>query len=470
MLFEKIKQFIKTLAFRLTIYYAAIFTVSAVGALFVIYLVTSTVLLKNLDLDLQKDVEEYGYLLKEEGIKPLLKELQVEAANEGSENFFFRLISAEGKEILTSGLTTWQGLEEAMAVVEMIDTGRDEIFFQNISSPELEYEARVAYAKLAPGIYMQMGESKEENDEILEVIVGVFIRTLLLILPLGAVTGWFMARRALAGVEEVTRTARRISKGDFTHRVPIKSRGYEIERLATTFNYMLDRINALISGIREVTDNIAHDLRSPITSMRGTVETTLMNTPNIADYKHMAGNTIEECDRLLGMINAMLDISEAETGAESLDIQAIDVPEVVRQACELFQPLAEEKDISLTLKASNSCHIRGDIKKIQRLVANLLDNALKYTSPGGAVSVEVACGDKGVEVRVDDNGIGIAGDELPHIFQRFFRSDQSRSQEGTGLGLSLAQAIAHAHGGCIDVQSEPGKGSSFVLKLPKAEL
>ena len=470
MLFEKISRFGRTLAFRLTVYYALIFTVSAGCALFVIYFMTSAVLDRNLDLDLRGDVEEYVDLLGEEGVDPLFKELQAETRYEGSENFFFRIVSAEGKEIIASDLSPWQGLEKSTDLAEKIKASSDELFFQTLNPLELEYEARVVYAKLTPEIYLQMGESTEENVEILEIIVGVFAQTLMLLLPIGAVTGWFMARRALSGVEEVTRTARQISKGDFTSRVPIKSRGYEIERLATTFNYMLDRINALVTGIREVTDNIAHDLRSPITSIRGTAETTLLNSPNASDYRNMAGNTIEECDRLLGMINAMLDISEAEAGAEKLEIQAISVPEVVHHACDLFQPLAEEKEMSLTLKASKSCHILGDIKKIQRLVANLLDNALKYNSPGGAVKVEVNCDDNDVKVRVDDNGVGIAEKDLPHIFQRFFRCDKSRSEEGTGLGLSLAQAIARAHGGSIDVQSVPGKGSSFTLTVPKADV
>ncbi len=468
MWFAKMRLAVNTLAFRLTVYYAAIFTISAVIALLVIYLMTSAVLLQNLDEDLQVDVAELAAMFHEEGLNPLLEELQSEANSEGTEEFFFRLINADGQELLTSDLSPWRGLENPAAVIRMIEAKKG-VQLKTLELPEWEQAARVVYARIAPGLYLQMAESLEENEELLEIIVGIFARTLILILLLGAGTGWIMARRALSGVEEVTRTARRITKGDFSQRVPVKSRGHEIERLATTFNYMLDRIHALITGIREVTDNIAHDLRSPITSIRGTAETTLMTAESIDDYKVMAGNTIEECDRLLGMINAMLDLSEADAGAGKLKVEQVDVTRLAAQACELFQPLAEEKELTLALQAPLHCTILGDTKKIQRLVANLLDNALKYTPTGGTINVAVSCDDLKVEIAVNDNGIGIAGHDLPYIFQRFYRCDKSRSQEGTGLGLSLALAIARAHGGDIAVKSEIDKGSSFVVTMPRAQ-
>ncbi len=465
-MFEKFKRVIKTLAFRLTVTYAAIFTLSAVAALLVSYLMTSAVLLENLDEELLEDVEDLSELVAPGKTEPLLEELQSEAEEEDPETFFFRLLSPDGKEILTSDLEDWEGLESATAVKSSIDSSAG-VTLKTLELPDQESKTRVAYARLAEGYYLQLGEALEENDEILEIIVGIFARTLLLILLLAAITGWLMARRALSGVEEVTLTARRITKGDFSQRVPVKSRGHEIERLATTFNYMLDRIHALITGIREVTDNIAHDLRSPITSVRGTAETTLMMAENIDDYKAMAGNTIEECDRLLGMINAMLDLSEADAGADKLEVCEVDVTQVVKQACELFQPLAEEKHLAMILQAPTTCTTLGDTKKIQRLVANLLDNALKYTPAGGKVNVSVSCDDVKVEIAVNDNGVGIAGHDLPYIFQRFYRCDKSRSEEGTGLGLSLALAIAKAHGGNIEVQSEIDKGTSFVVTMSK---
>ena len=465
MLFEKINQACKTLAFRLTVYYAAIFTLSLVAAFAVVYFMTSSVLLENMDEDLLEDVEEYVAMLSDEGEEPLLDELHSEDASESPEEFFFRLMDQDGTILLASDLDLLDELEPEDELVKAIKAAR-EPYLETRRFAKLGHDIRVVHAQLASGHFLQMGESFAEQDEILEIIVEVSIQTLLALLFLSVIFGWWMARRALVGVEEVTQTARQISKGNFAHRVPLKARGLEIERLATTFNYMLDRINALITGIREVTDNIAHDLRSPITSIRGTAETTLMTAETLENYRRMTGNTIEECDRLLEMINAMLDISEAEAGAEKYEMVSIDLTRVVNQACELFRPLAEDKGLVLSVETPHRCVINGDTRKIQRLIANLLDNALKYTPTGGAVIVSVICDEDNVEVRVNDTGIGIAESELTHIFQRFYRCDQSRTEEGTGLGLSLALAIAKAHGGAIKVQSMLGKGSSFILKLP----
>jgi len=194
---------------------------------------------------------------------------------------------------------------------------------------------------------------------------------------------------------------------------------------------------------------------------------TLTTGKSMDDYRSMAANTIEECDRLLQMIKTMLDISEAEAGVAKLDMKEIDITQVIREACELFQPLAEDKRVYIEHKLPRTCLARGDIQRVQRMVANLLDNALKYTPPGGVVSIS-ANGDRNqILVSVCDTGIGISQNDLPHIFDRFYRCDHSRSEPGIGLGLSLSLAIARVHGGNITVDSTPGKGSTFTVTLPK---
>jgi signal transduction histidine kinase len=283
-------------------------------------------------------------------------------------------------------------------------------------------------------------------------------------------TGWFMARRALLGVEEVTRTALRISEGAFKERVHVQAKGEEIQRLAATFNGMLERIEALITGMREMSDNVAHELRTPITRIRGVAEMTLNAERSVNDYEDMAANTIEACDRLLGMINTMLDVSEAEAGASKLTFAEIDMADVVRGACELYQPAAEGKGVTLISRISGNHSVYGDIRRIQRVVVNLLDNAVKYTPPGGTVTVSVNEQQGQVVISFDDTGIGISEDDLPHIFRRFYRCDRSRSEAGFGLGLSLAKAIVGAHGGNITATSVLGKGSRFTVILPRRPL
>jgi len=197
-------------------------------------------------------------------------------------------------------------------------------------------------------------------------------------------------------------------------------------------------------------------------------EVTLTTGKEIGEYEAMAAGTVEECDRLIGMINTMLMITKAESGLHRLDEQEVDLTRLVRDACELLEPVAEDKGLSLACETPEAFPLVGDPPMIQRILANLLDNAIKYTPSGGAVKVSLSEKDgREALVTVHDTGIGIPADDLPHIFERFYRCDHSRSQPGTGLGLSLARALANAHQGDITVTSTSGQGSTFTLTLPR---
>jgi len=317
---------------------------------------------------------------------------------------------------------------------------------------------------------LQLGQSMENLSRIIEIFRKVFIITMAVLFFLAVVVGWFMARRALVGVETVTQTARRISDGSLEKRVPVKKGVDEIDQLAITFNQMLDRIQKLVTGIKEMSDNIAHDLKSPITRIRGIAEISLTAGSTIDDYEGMAANTIEECDRLLEMINTMLIISKTEAGVGQLDCQEMDIAGLVRDACVLFQSPAEDKGLKLVCRTPEKFSIYGDMRLIQRMIANLLDNAIKYTPPSGTINVGVDSKDnQSAHVSVKDTGIGIPEQDLPHIFERFYRCDPSRSQVGTGLGLSFSRAVARAHNGDITVASAPDRGSTFTVILPKSQ-
>jgi heavy metal sensor kinase len=323
------------------------------------------------------------------------------------------------------------------------------------------------YGVIGPGKLVQIGRSLEDDELFMEAFRDRFVLLMTGLIIFGGLIGWFMARRALQGVEEVAQTAEDISKGAIERRVPLKARGAEIDRLATTFNDMLDRIHALICGMREISDNIAHDLRSPLTRIRGVAEMTLTSGKSVGEYESMAGNTIEECDRLLEMIETMLAISELEAGAGNLAVEEVDMAGVVEDACELFQPLAEDKGISVVTEVVTSSFVNGDTQRLQRLVANLLDNAIKYTESEGTIRVSLDGDEAQVLLSVKDTGEGISGDDLANIFERFYRCDPSRSKAGVGLGLSLVMAIVRSHGGDVAVTSYPGKGSTFTVSLPR---
>ena len=327
---------------------------------------------------------------------------------------------------------------------------------------------RILYAMINPSIILQVGLVMESYSRFLAAFKGIFIITMSILILAAAGLGWFMARRAVSGVEAVTRTARKISGGTLEERVLIKGQGDEIDQLAQTFNQMLDRIQILVTEIKEMTDHIAHDLRSPLTRIRGHAEVTLTTAKSLTEYETMAADTIEECDRLLDMINTMLLISKTESGVDIISVEEVDLAVLVHEACELFLPTTEDKGVKLSCEVPERSLLKADTRMIQRLLSNLLDNAIKYTPSGGSVTVSIVEQEENLVLIVKDTGIGISPGDLPRIFERFYRCDQSRSLEGIGLGLSLARAIARAHGGDIVAASKPNEGSTFRVILPKS--
>lgn len=311
------------------------------------------------------------------------------------------------------------------------------------------------------------GISHHALSELKEDFLHFFGLPLGVVVILSAAGGWLMARRALSGVGMVTRTALEISKGALDRRVPVRGGRSEIDRLAQTFNQMVDRVQALISQMKEITENIAHDLRSPVTRMRASAELALMDQSANDAQTTMAGTIIGECDRLLSMINTMLDISEAEAGLTRLQAGEVDLARILLDVCDLYQPLAEDQDVELVADLPDSLLLVGDRSRLQRVFANLLDNAIKYSSRGGRVTVSAAGDENSARATVEDCGMGIGEDDLPHIFDRFYRAEKSRSATGNGLGLSLARAFVLVHGGSITASSRIGSGSRFVVRLPR---
>jgi len=306
--------------------------------------------------------------------------------------------------------------------------------------------------------------------ELLEAYQSFFGYALGVVVLVSLAAGWFLARRALSGVEDVRRTAQSIAKGAFDSRVPVKDTGDEIDQLAITFNGMLAQIETVLSSMKEVNDNIAHDLRSPISRMRGIAEVTLSSETAAQEYPMVLGRVIEECDRLLGMINTMLDISEAEAGIARLQLTEVDLSKMVRDVIDLFGPLAEGKHVTVDLRVPESLLLQADVRKLQRVLSNLLDNAIKYTPSNGSIMISAYEEDQAVRITLSDTGIGIPEPELNHVFDRFYRGEKSRSEPGNGLGLSLARALITAHHGTITVTSVPGQGSEFIITLPQKPL
>jgi heavy metal sensor kinase len=363
-------------------------------------------------------------------------------------------------------MASWEDIAIRKEAISQLLGGAERVI-ETVLLTKRNDQVRILYALIGPGVILQVGQSMENYTRIMAAFRSVFLATMALLIGLATGVGWFMARRAVSGVEEITKTAQGISRGTLATRVPLKGRGDEIDQLAMTFNQMLDRIQSLVVEIRQMGEDIAHDLKSPLTRIRGMAEIALTTDRTPAEYEAMAAGAIEECDRLLVIINTMLMISKTEAGVEKPARDTIDLADLVQESCELFGATAEDRGLKLSCAVPDRCVIVGDARMLQRLLANLLDNAIKYTAPGGKVDVSlVQRAGRDATITVKDTGTGIAESDLPRIFERFYRGDRSRSESGTGLGLSLARAIARAHGGDITVESRLGAGSLFAVTLP----
>jgi heavy metal sensor kinase len=464
---KKLTELWRTLAFRLTLWYAGVFLLSAAIAFaFFLYLITAT-LRGRTDQELLTGVRSLSAVMVRQGLEAVKRQAVLESQAAGEQKIFIQLVYPDGRLFSSSNMSYFQHIPvSAAAIGRMLEQG--EPLFATVRSPDRSHEIRVVYAQIGPGLVVHLGQAMEDLARVIDVFQRVFTVVMAALFILAAVIGWFMARRALSGVERVTRTAQRISGGSLTERVPVRGREDEIDQLAVTFNRMLDHIQSLMAGIKEMTDNIAHDLKSPITRIRGQAELALTGGGRQAEYEAMAGSAVEECDRLLDMIDTMLFISRTEAGVTRPQHQEMNLAAVVGDACRLFEALAEEKRIRLSCDTPQTLPLSGDTRLIQRMLANLLDNAIKYTPSGGAVSVSARRSPQDrATIDVKDTGPGISAADLPHIFERFYRGDPSRTQAGAGLGLSFARAVAHVHGGSITVESSPA-GSAFSVEIPAA--
>jgi len=467
MFLKRLNKVCRSLAFRLTLWYAGIFSISSFLAFFFFYFLVIDALGRQVDEDLGRQLRAFTGIMQVDGLEGVRRIARQETQTGGENARLIRLLSRFGTEFSVSDQAYWRDIGvDSEAIRRLLTDGQP--VFETIGISNGGGSLRIIYGTIGPGIIMQLGQSLAPQMELVRAFQRIFGTTMAVVIGLAALIGWFLARRALSGVGGIAQTARRITQGDLAVRAPVSRRDDEIDQLAGNINHMLDRILDLITGIREMGDNIAHDLKSPITRIRGLAEVTLTTAGQHEEYETMAASTIEECDRLLGMINTMLVISRAEAGVQALQWQQIDLAGLVRDAGRLFETIARDKALRVSITARGPNPVNGDARMLQRMVANLLDNAIRYTPRGGRIDIAVQSMSSGdVEMVFQDTGIGMREEDLPRVFERFYRCDPSRSASGTGLGLSLAQAIVQAHGGSITVRSEMGQGSVFTVTLPR---
>jgi len=372
------------------------------------------------------------------------------------------LLTDQRQNPLAGNLSRWPDLEvekDGWMRFQLSDDGRHK------GGPHI---AQATSFVLAGGVQLLVGRDLSENAAFRNRIVAALVSSGALMLVLGLIGGIVLSRRALARIETINRTSDLIMAGEFDRRVPLKGSGDEFDRLAQNLNAMLDQIERLMAGMRQVTDNIAHDLRSPLGRLRSRIEVALIEPPSTERYRDVLQQTIGEADHLLATFTALLDIAEAEAGSPRAQMTPLDLASFARDLADLYEPVAEEKGLRLTIETGpDPIEIRGDRHMLSRAIANLVENALKYTPTGGTIAVRVTAEGTMARLTVADDGPGIPAEERDRVFDRFYRLEASRTTEGNGLGLSLARAVVRLHGGTIAMaDNEPGLLA--VVSLPLA--
>ena len=388
-------------------------------------------------------------------VQALLKTFEDRVTGEGSRNVLFRLYAPDGS---VAGATP----ESARRLPK--GTGDGDYRIQSVRGEDF----RILRLPLFDGSVLEIGRNLRQPQALLRGYGLIHLSILAVVLCLGTLCGWLIARKFISGVLRVSEAARHIAGGDFSKRVPSCNDGAEIEELVSTFNMMNANTERLFDELRMVTDNVAHDLRTPLTRMRGFAEVTVSGPAELDRYKELAGVVADECAMMLQLINTMLEITRTESSLEKLDFEEVDLALMLFRAHELFLPLAEDHEIDfrLELPESGPVMMRGDRLKLQRMVSNLIDNALKFTPAQGRVVIHLEQREAGPHLEIRDTGCGIPEKDLGHIFERFFRSDASRTRPGNGLGLALVHAIVTAHRGTIRVESSPGEGTVLFVDFP----
>jgi signal transduction histidine kinase len=454
----------QTTTFRLSLTYLALFSAAAIVAIFYIYWNTTVLLSRQLNQTIDAELKGLAEQYRAGGLDQLVRTVAERSQTPG--NSLYLVADEDGTQLAGNLSAVSPQLWDSVGPVE---------FDYRRPAPG-GVERRLAFANVfrLPGDYrLIVGRDIEDRRDLSRLIWTTMLWGLGVMALVGIGGGYWVSRRLLMRVDNLTATTRTIMEGDLAGRLPVSGSGDELDRLAQSLNLMLGRIEQLMAGLREVSDNIAHDLKTPLNRLRNRVEEALREPYDEAAYRETLEHTIEEADGLIKTFNALLSIARLEAGAAGENREKLDLAALVNDVAELYEPVAEERGIALKAEASRPIIIHGDRQLLGQAIANLIDNALKYGAPradsgnGWAPEVEVrAETDHGVaQIIVTDRGPGVPEAERERVLARFVRLEASRSEPGSGLGLSLVAAVARLHGGGLRLgDNEPGL--RVVLALP----
>jgi signal transduction histidine kinase len=459
-------KLLRTTAFKLTLVYLLIFILFAASLLAYFALNTRRLITEQITNTVAGEIRGLTEQYDQGGLRRLFATVQVRSRQPGSSLYLVTTPNGEGLA----------GNISALQPGVLDQPGWHETSYRRLEAPGApstgEHHALVNVIQLG-GFHVLVGRDLEERERLYDIISNAGRWSFALVVVLGLVGGFFVSRRVLNRIDAMTGTSQAIMAGDLSGRLPVAGTGDELDRLANAVNAMLDRIVALMHGLSEVSDNIAHDLKTPLTRLRNRCEEALRGSRSDANYRAALESTIAESDELIRTFDALLMIARAESGHARDNMSEFDAAEIARDVSELYEPLAEEKGLALKLEAVTAAPVRGNRELVSQALANLVDNAIKYTAPGrfngSPAEIVVKAGNEGerITLSVEDRGPGIPEADRGRVVERFVRLEQSRSAPGSGLGLSLASAVARLHGGELKLEdNHPGLKST--IALPRA--
>lgn len=464
-------KLIRTTAFRLTLAYLFLFAMFAAFLLGYFVWNTRRLITEQITTTVNAETSVISDIFARRGLRGLVFTIENRAMRPGAN--LYLVTSSTGQAIA--------GNVGSLGAGVMATTGWSETVYRRLEEQDpVDHRALVKVSELSSGFRLLIGRDLEERRRLLGIVAKAAQWSVLIVVVLGLGGGIFVARRVLRRIDAMTGTTQRIMAGDLSGRLPVGRSGDELDRLAENLNAMLARIETLMTGLKEVSDNIAHDLKTPLTRLRNRAEQALANSSSETEYRAALERTIEESDGLIRTFNALLMIARAESGQARGNMDDFDAAEVAHGIHELYEPLAEDNELTLRIK-SEPAPLHGNRELIGQALANLVENAIKYGRPAPTLQplsadtvadpdskeilIEARRDGERVLLSVRDHGQGIPEADRKHAVERFVRLEASRTQPGSGLGLSLASAVATLHGGALTL-SDAQPGLCATLAIP----